>query len=169
MTISMYQASVPHFDRHLDALEAILDKAAAYCESRKIDPAALLTARLYPDMFNFTRQVQSSCDFAKGAAARLAGVEVPSHPDTETSIADLKARIVKTRAFLATITPAAMEGSETRTITMKVGPNERSWSGLDYLLGFALPNFYFHCTTAYGILRHNGLEVGKRDFMRRAA
>jgi len=167
MSISMYQASVPAFQKHLHALDGLLDRAAAYAEDKKIDPAALLSARLYPDMFTFTRQVQLASDFAKGGGARLANVDVPSFADTEVTIADLKARITKTLDFLATLKPEQMEGSETRTITLKVGPNEMTFDGAEYLLHFVLPNFYFHCSTAYGLLRHNGLEVGKRDFMRR--
>jgi hypothetical protein len=165
----MHQISVPSFQKHLTALDAILDKAAAYCEARKIEPSALLNARLYPDMFTFTRQVQAACDFAKAATARLAGETPPSHPDTETTIAELKARIAKTLAYIATIKPEAMDGSEERSMTIKVGPSDMTFIGRDYLLHFALPNFYFHCATAYGILRHNGLEIGKRDFMRRVA
>lgn len=167
MPVSMYLISVPSFQKHLNALDAILDKADAYATAKKIDPAVLMNARLYPDMFNFIRQVQASCDFAKAASARLAGIEPPSHPDTETTIAELKARIAKTLAFLSTIKPEQMEGSEDKSLTIKVGPNEMTFTGRDYLLHFALPNFYFHCTTAYDILRHNGLEIGKRDFMRR--
>lgn len=170
MTISMYQASVPAFQKHLGALDAILDKAAAYAAAKKIEPAALLGARLYPDMFAFARQVQITCDFAKGTTARLAGVEVPNHADTETTIPELKARIAKVLAFIATIRPEQMEASYNRPLSIKVGPNDMTFAGgRDYLLDFALPNFYFHAATAYGILRHNGLEIGKRDFMRRDA
>ena len=167
MPISMFQASVPVFQKHLAALDAILDKAAAYAAAKKIEPAVLLNDRLYPDMFNFIRQVQASCDFAKLACARLAGVTAPSDPDTEATLPELKARIAKTLAFIDTIKPEQMEGSEEKSLTIKVGPNEMTFIGRDYLLGFALPNFFFHCTTAYGIMRHNGLEIGKRDFMRR--
>lgn len=167
MSISMYDASVPAFQKHLGALDGILDKAGKYAEARKFDPAVLLQSRLYPDMFNLIRQVQAACDFAKACTARLAGAQVPSHPDTETTIAELKERIAKTLAFLQAIEPEQMNGSEERSFTIKVGPNEMTFKGCDYLLSFALPNFYFHCATAYGILRHNGLEIGKRDFMRR--
>ncbi len=167
MPISMYQASVPAFQKHLGALDAILDKTVAHAAAKKIDPGVLLNGRLYPDMFNCTRQVQASCDFAKLACARLAGVTAPVDADTETTIAELKARIARTLAFIETVKPEQMEGSEEKTLNIKVGPNEMTFSGRDYLLGFALPNFFFHCTTAYGILRHNGLEIGKRDFMRR--
>ena len=164
---SMYEASVPAFQKHLEALDAILDKAAAHAEAKKIDPAALLTARLFPDMWALTRQVQGAGDFAKNVCARLAGLEVPSYADTETTFPELKARIAKTQAFLATIKPEQMQGSETKSYTIKAGPNEMTFNGQEYLLGFALPNFYFHCATAYGILRHNGLELTKREFMRR--
>ena len=167
MPISMYAIAVPTFQKHLSALDAILDKAEAYATAKKIDPSVLLSARLYPDMFNFTRQVQGAADFAKAAGARLAGVPVPSFPDTETTIPELKQRIAKTLQFLGTLKPEQMEGTEAKQFTIKVGPNEMTFSGQDYLLHFAVPNFYFHCTTAYDILRHNGLEIGKRDFMRR--
>ena len=165
MTITMYQASVPVFERTLKALDVILDKAAAYATERKIDPTVLLTARLYPDMFALTRQVQIATDHAKGASARLAGVAVPSFTDNEASFADLKARIAKTLEFVATVKPAQIDGSEARDITLKAGPRELNFKGQDYLLFFALPNFYFHVTTAFAILRHNGVPVGKLDFL----
>ncbi len=165
MTLSMYQASVPAMLHTLAALTAILDKAEAHCAAKKIDPAVLLGARLYPDMFALTRQVLIVCDFAKGTSARLAGIDVPSWPDNEVSFADVKARIAKTVEFVKAIKPASIEGSEARDITMKVGGQEMKWKGQDYLTGFALPNFYFHAATAYGILRHNGVELGKRDFL----
>jgi len=167
MAVSMYAVAVPTFEKHLNALDAILDKAVAYATAKKIDPPVLLTARLFPDMFNFTRQVQAATDFAKAATARLAGVAVPSFSDTESTFPELKERIAKTLAFLATLKPEQFEGSETKQFTIKVGPNDMTFSGHDYLLHFAVPNFYFHCTTAYDILRHNGLELAKRDFMRR--
>jgi uncharacterized protein len=167
MALSMYQASVPAFQKHLHALDGILDKAASHAAAKKIDPAVLLASRLYPDMFDLTRQVQAVTDFAKAASARLANVVVPSYPDTEKSIPELKERIAKTLAFLDSIKPEQMHGSETREISLKVGPNDMTFTGQDYLLHFAMPNFYFHATTAYAILRHNGLEIGKRDFMRR--
>ncbi len=165
MTITMYQASVPVFERTLKALDVILDKAAAYATERKIDPTVLLTARLYPDMFALTRQVQIATDHAKGASARLAGVAVPSFTDNEASFPDLKARIAKTLEFVATVKPAQIDGSEARDITLKAGPRELNFKGQDYLLFFALPNFYFHVTTAFAILRHNGVPVGKLDFL----
>ena len=165
MTITMYQASVPVFERTLKALDVILDKAAAYATERKIDPTVLLTARLYPDMFALTRQVQIATDHAKGASARLAGVAVPSFTDNEATFPDLKARIAKTLEFIATVKPAQIDGSEARDITLKAGPRELNFKGQDYLLFFALPNFYFHVTTAFAILRHNGVPIGKLDFL----
>jgi uncharacterized protein len=165
MTISMSEASVPAFDQTLTALAAVLDKAEGHCAARKIDPAVLLGARLFPDMFPLSRQVQIACDFAKGTAARLAGQEVPSWPDEEQTFAELKARIDKTLAFVKSVPAARIDGSEGRAITLKAGPRELSFKGQDYLVGFALPNFYFHATTAYALLRHNGVELGKRDFL----
>lgn len=167
MSVSMYQIGVPTFQKHLHALDGIIDKAAAYAAARKIAPETLLTARLYPDMFNFTRQVQEATKFAALSVQRLADVEIPVEADGETSFEELKDRIGRTLELLNSVNPEQMEGSEDRSLTIKVGPNEMTFSGRDYLLHFALPNFYFHCTTAYGILRHNGLEIGKRDFMRR--
>jgi uncharacterized protein len=167
MSITMYQASVPAFQKHLHALDGILDKAAAYAGAKKVEPAVLLGTRLFPDMFDAKRQIQVACDFAKSATARLAGVEPPSHPDTEQTIPELKARIAKTLVFIETVSPEKMDGSDDRSLTINVGPNEMTFTGRDYLLHFALPNFYFHCATAYGILRSCGLDVGKRDFMRR--
>lgn len=165
MTISMYQASVPVFQRTLKALDAILDKGAAYAAERKIDPSVLVSARLFPDMFALARQVQIATDHAKGAGARLAGLPAPSYADTEASFPELKARIGKTLEFLATLSPGQIDGSEGRDISLKAGPRELSFKGQDYLLFFALPNFYFHVTTAFAILRHNGVPIGKLDFL----
>lgn len=165
MSISMYQASSPRFINALKNLSAILDKAQTHAEARKIDPAVLMNARLFPDMFPLKRQVQIACDNAKGAVARLAGVEIPRHEDTEESIADLKARIAKTIAFVETIEPAQIDGSEERNIHLKLGAREVDWAGMQYLLGYALPNFYFHAVTAYDILRHCGVELAKRDYI----
>jgi hypothetical protein len=165
MNISMYQASTPRFVNTLKNLSAILDKAQAHAEAKKIDPAVLLNCRLYPDMFALARQVQIACDTAKGAAARLAGVEVPKHEDTEQTVAELKARIAKTIAFVESLKPAQIDGSEEKNIHLKLGSREVDWKGMQYLLGFALPNFYFHTVTAYDILRHHGVEIGKRDFI----
>ena len=167
MQVSMYKASVATFQKHLHALDGILDKAAAYCEARKIDPAVLLAQRLYPDMFDCKRQIKEACAFAGQATARLAGLVVPVSEGDDKTIGDVKARIAASQAFLTTIKPYRLDGAAGKTLTIKVGPNEMTFSGEDYLLHFALPNFYFHCSTAYGILRHNGLEIGKRDFMRR--
>lgn len=167
MSVSMYAISVPSFQKHLHALDGLLDKAAAYASARKFDANVLLNARLYPDMFEFTRQIQACSDFAKSSCARLAGVDIPSMPDVEKTIPELKERIAKTLSFLETLTPEQMDGTDAKTFTIKVGPNDMTFSGKDYLLHFALPNFYFHAATAYGLLRHNGLEIGKRDFMRR--
>lgn len=165
MSLSMYQASVPVFARRLTALSAILDKTAAHAAEKKIDPAAYLQARLYPDMYPLVKQAQVASDFAKNCAARLAGVETPKYEDTETTFAELKARLDKTVAFVQSFKPEQIDGSDARTIAFKMGPRDVSMSGADYLLTVAMPNFYFHVTTAYVILRHNGIEVGKRDFM----
>lgn len=167
MSLSMYQASIPVFVRMFGNLAAILDKAAAYAEAKKIDPAVLLNARLAPDMHPLTRQVQIASDAAKGCAARLAGVETPSFADTESSFAELQARIQKTLDFLQGFSPAQIDGSEGRKVVIKFPGAELKFSGQDYLLHFVLPNFYFHLTTAYAILRHNGLEIGKMDFLGR--
>ena len=165
MSLSMYDASVPVFRQMLGSLSAILDKAQAHALDRKIEPAALLQARLYPDMFPLLRQVQVAADFAKGASARLAGVEVPRYEDVEQGFDELKARIAKTLAFIEGLPREAVEGSEERDITTGTGPNVRHFKGRPYLLHYALPHFYFHVTTAYAILRHNGVEVGKKDFI----
>ena len=165
MTISMYQASAPRFARMLRNLSAILAKAQAHCEAKKLDAAAITAYRLYPDMFPFTRQVQIACDTAKGAVARLAGMEPPKHEDTEQSFADLQARIAKTLEFVESVKPGQVDGSEGREVVLKQRAGELRLKGIDYLLSHAYPNFYFHVTTAYAILRHNGVEVGKRDFI----
>ena len=165
MTLSMYQASVPVFQRTLTALSAILDKAAAHAAQRKIEPSVLLNARLFPDMFPFVRQVQLAADFAKGAGARLAGIEVPKFADDETTFDQLKARIGRTLDFLKTLKPAQIDGSEEREITIPIGGQPQTFKGQPYLLHFAFSNFFFHVTTAYDILRHSGVEIGKRDFI----
>ena len=165
MTISMYQASAPRFVNILRNLSAILDKAEAHCTAKKIDPSALTTYRFYPDMFPFTRQVQIACDTAKGAVARLAGVDIPKHEDTEQTFSELKARIAKTIDFIESVSAAKVDGSEEKEIVMQMRSGERRFKGMQYLLGHAYPNFYFHVTTAYNILRHNGVEVGKADFI----
>ena len=165
MSLSMYEASVPGFVNMLNSLSAILDKAAAYAEAKKIDPSVLVNARLAADMHPLSRQIQIASDAVKGGVARLAGVEAPSFPDTETTIAELKARIDKTVAFLNGIDKAKFDGAEDRTVTMKIGPNELQFPAKVFLFEFVAPNFYFHATTAYAILRHNGVEVGKMDFI----
>ena len=143
----------------------MLDKAVTHAETNKIDPSVLLQARLFPDMLPMVRQVQIACDSAKGCVARLAGVDVPKHEDTETSFEQLQARIQKVQDFIANVTPAQVDGTEDKDIHMKLGPREVDFKGLQYLCGFALPNFYFHVTTAYDILRHNGVALKKADFI----
>lgn len=161
----MYRYSVPPMLRNLRALSAILAKAEAHCTARKIEPEALLGFRLFPDMLPLTRQVQLACDFAARASARLAGAEMPSFPDTETSFAQLIARIRTATDYIESFDAGQFEGAESRSITMKHRGGEVTMTGLDYLTGFALPNFYFHTATAYDILRHNGLEIGKMDYV----
>ena len=165
MKISMYQASVPMFIRMLNNLAAVLDKGAAHAEAKKIDPSVLINARLYPDMLPLARQVQIAGDGAKGAAARLAGLEPPKYEDTETSFSDLKGRIQKTISYLNTLKPEQIDGSEERAVTLPIRGQPVTFQGLPYLLNHAVPNFYFHVTTAYDILRHNGVEIGKSDFL----
>ncbi|MBI3897650.1 MAG: DUF1993 domain-containing protein [Gammaproteobacteria bacterium] len=168
MAISMYQASVPVFIRTLNNLAAILEKGAAYAEAKKIDPTVLINSRLYPDMFPLSRQVQIASDSAKGCAARLAGLEPPKFEDTEKTFPELIARLQKTVSFLNTLKPEQIDGSEDRTITVKMRDSSKTYVGLQYLLHAATPNFYFHVTTVYAILRHNGVEVGKQDFLGKA-
>lgn len=166
MTISLYAASVPVFKQLLTALGEVLNKAEAHATARKIEPDALLQARLYPDMFPLIRQVQIAVDFAKGASARLAGVDVPSFADDDKTFADLHAKLAQILAFIATLDAAQIDGQESREIVLRPGTDkEKRLTGQDYLLHYALPQFFFHVTTAYAILRHNGVEVGKRDFM----
>jgi uncharacterized protein len=165
MAITMYQASVPALTRALENLKVILDKGAAFAEARKIDPSVLLQARLFPDMFPLVRQVQIAADFAKGITARLAGQEVPKYEDTEASFADLHARIDRTIAFVRAIPAASIDGSEDRDIMLTIRGNPVTFKGQPYLVNFGLPNFYFHMTAAYSILRSNGVEVGKMDFL----
>lgn len=166
MPISMYQAAVPAVLKMMGNLSSILDKAQAYCAARKIEERVLLDARLFPDMFPLVRQVQIVSDTAKGLAARLAGQEPPSYPDTETSIPELKARIAKTVEFVKSLPPSQFDGAETRTVTLTFGGGRKvEFAGQDFLFNNALPNFYFHLTTAYDLLRHAGLEIGKRDYL----
>ena len=165
MALSMYQASVPIFVKTLGNLSNILDKGAAYAAAKKVDQAVLLGYRIAPDMLAMVRQVQIACDFAKGACARLAGIDVPAWEDTEKSFDDLKARIAKTIDYCNTFKPEQIDGSEARDIQVKVAGNPVTYKGQPYLLHSVLPNFFFHTTTAYDILRHCGAEIGKRDFI----
>ena len=161
----MYQASAPRFVNILKNLSAILDKAQAHAEAKKIDPTVFTSARLYPDMLAMSRQVQIATDTAKAAMARLAGAEIPKYEDTEQTFAELKARIAKTVTFVQGLSAKDIDGSEERDITLKVGGEEMHFKGQAYLVHFALPNFYFHATAAYAILRRCGVELGKRDFL----
>ncbi len=165
MTISMYQASVPRFVNILGNLSNILDKAQAHAEAKKLSDTSLTTFRLFPDMLPMTTQVQIACDTAKGVVARLAGVDIPVFEDNEKTLAELKARVAKTIAFIQTITPEQIDGTEDKAIVTKRGEKETHYKGMQFLLGHAIPNFYFHVTTTYNILRHNGVEIGKRDFL----
>lgn len=165
MTISMYQASVPTFIRMLDNLAVILEKGAAHAEAKKIEPAVLVNSRLCPDMFPLVRQVQIASDGAKGCAARLAGLEPPKFEDNEATFPELIARVNKTVAYLNTLTPGQIDGSEEKVITLQMRKTTLTLPGMPYLLNMVLPNFYFHITTAYDILRHCGVELGKQDFL----
>ncbi len=165
MSLSMYSSSVPVLVCYLDNLAAILKKGADWAAEKKVDEKVLTSARLYPDMFPLSRQVQIATDVAKGCGARLAGVEVPKFEDTEETFAELIARIGKTTAFLQSLDKAAFEGSESRKITLKAGPRELEFIGDFFLRNWALPNVYFHITTTYNILRHNGVPIGKMDFL----
>jgi uncharacterized protein len=166
MSLSMYSASVPVFRNMLGALATVLEKAEAHALQHKYEPAALLGARLFPDMFPLRQQVQVATDFAKGASARLAGQEAPRYDDNEQSFAELQQRITKTLGYLDTLPRAAIEAAAARPIQHGAGERARHFArGDDYLTGFVLPNFYFHVTTAYAILRHHGAPIGKRDFL----
>lgn len=165
MTISMYQASVPVFTRMLNNLASILEIAAAHAEARKIDPAILINSRLYPDMFPLARQVRIATDAAASGAARLAGMEPPKFENNETTFSELIERLSQTIAYVNTFKPEQIDGSENRAITLKVRDVTLTLDGLTFLLNRVLPNFYFHITTAYGILRHNGVELGKKDYL----
>jgi uncharacterized protein len=165
MSLSMYQASAPRFANTLKNVATLLDKTQAHCEAKKIDPLVITSFRLFPDMFPLTRQIQIATDTAKGAIARLAGVEIPKYDDTEQTVAELKQRIARTVDFLMSVPAAKVDGSAEKDITMKIAGKDTTLKGAQYLLGHAYPNFYFHCTTAYNILRHNGVELGKRDFL----
>ena len=165
MTISIYDFSIPVLTRGLTNMSAVLDKAAAHAAAKKFDSAVLTQARLFPDMHPLVRQVQIACDTAKGAGARLAGIDPPKHEDTETTFADLKARIAKTVDFLKTVTAAQVKDAETRNIEIKFPSGSWKFTGLAYLTDFVLPNFYFHEAMVYALLRKNGVEIGKGDFL----
>ncbi len=165
MSLSMYQASVPVFLRGLANLSAILDKAAANAEVRKIDPAVFVNARLAPDMFPLAGQVRMVTVHAKGAGARLAGIEVPNYDDSKTTIAELQSRIARTVAFLNDLTADQIDGSEDRAVVLTMRGKEVRFTGREYLFNFILPNFYFHATAAYAILRHNGVDIGPLDYI----
>jgi uncharacterized protein len=165
MSLSMYSSSVPVFVHYLKSLSAILKKGADHAADKKIDEKVFTGARLYPDMFPLTRQVQIACDVAKGCGARLAGIEVPKYEDNEVTFAELQARIEKTISFLQSIPESAINGSEQKTIKLQAGQRELEFVGEHFLRNWALPNVYFHITTAYNILRHNGVAVGKMDFL----
>ncbi len=161
----MYDHILPPITQTLGALTKILGKAEAHCEARKIDPVALLQFRLFPDMFPLTRQVQLTCDFAARLPPRLCGDDLPAFPDTETSFAELQARVAAAQAFVATYGRERFAGSEDRQITIKMRGTEMTMTGLQFATQYALPQVYFHMTTSYNILRHNGVELGKRDYM----
>jgi uncharacterized protein len=165
MNISMYQASVPRFVAVLGNLANILDKAQAHVEAKKIDPAVLPAFRLFPDMLPLKSQVQIACDTAKGLVARLAGIEIPVFEDTETTLPELKARVLRTIEFIESVTAEQIDGTEDKEIITRRGEKETRYTGIRFLLGHAIPNVYFHVTTAYNILRHNGVEIGKRDYL----
>ena len=165
MSISVYDVSIPIFTLSLTNLSAILDKAASHEEAKKVDPKVIPQARLIVDMLPLSAQIQIACDTAKGAAARLAGVEVPKHEDTEATLAELKSRVAKTLDFIKTIKPEQLQGAETREIVLQFPQTMLKFTGINYLTNFVLPNFFFHVTTAYALLRKNGVDLGKRDFL----
>jgi uncharacterized protein len=168
MSISMYQSSAPVFVRMLKNLSAILDKAQAHADTKKFDSAVFLQSRLAPDMLPLAKQVQIACDAAKGCMARLAGVEIPKHPDTEQTVADLKARIATVIDYVQSFKPEQIDGSEAREIVIKLGPKQDrilNFTGVSFLQAFAMGNFYFHVTTTYALLRHQGVEIGKADYL----
>ncbi len=165
MSVSLYDVSIPIFTLSLNNLAAILDKAASHAEAKKADPKALPAARLIIDMLPLSAQIQIACDTAKGAAARLAGIDVPKHEDTEATLDELKARIAKTLDFIKSVKPEQLLGAETREITLQFPQNTLKFTGVNYLTNFVLPNFFFHVTIAYALLRKNGVDLGKRDFL----
>jgi hypothetical protein len=165
MSLSMHSASIPYFVRALKNLSAILEKGAAHAQEKDIDPSILVTDRLFPDMFPLSRQVQIACDVSKGAAARISGIEAPSHEDNESSFEELIARINKTIEFLNSLPTDKINGTEEKEIKFQAGPYELDFTGATYLSMWALPNIYFHVTTTYNILRHNGVALGKIDYV----
>ncbi len=165
MSVSLYDVSIPIFTLTLTNLAAILDKAASHAEGKKVDAKVLPQARLIVDMLPLSSQIQIACDTAKGAAARLAGVEVPKHEDTEATLAELKARVAKTLEFVKTIKPEQLQGAETREIVLQFPQSTLKFTGINYVTNFVLPNFFFHVTMAYALLRKNGVDLGKRDFL----
>lgn len=165
MSLTLYQASIPSFVRMLGNLSAILDKAAAHAEAKKIDPSIFINSRLAPDMYPLCRQVQIATDIVKGCAARLAGIDVPSYEDNEATFPELQTRIAKTVVFLQSVAAAQIDGCEERSIILKFGPKELHFLGQAYLIDFVYPNFHFHLSIAYAILRHNGVEIGKMDYI----
>ncbi len=165
MSMTIYQASIPVFIRMLENLSLILDKAVVHAEAKAIDPAVFIEARLAPDMYPLNRQIQIATDVVKACAARLAGIEIPSYADTETTFPELQTRIAKTITFLQSVSAEQINGSETRTVTLKLHDKATEFLGQNYLFNFVFPNFYFHMAVAYTILRHNGLEIGKMDFV----
>ncbi len=163
---ALYTASVPVFVQMLGALKTVLAKAAEHASAKNIDPAVLLQSRLFPDMFALARQVQIACDFAKGSAARLANVEVPAHADTETTFEELAARIDKVLVFMAGLNASQFEGADAREVVTQAGtPREKRFTGSSYVYNYGLPHFFFHTVTAYDILRHNGVELSKKDYI----
>jgi len=165
MSLSLYEVSIPVFTLSLSNLATILDKAASHAATKKVDPKVLPAARLIIDMLPLSSQIQIACDTAKGAAARLAGIEVPKHEDTEATLDELKARVAKTLDFIKTIKPEQLEGAERREIVLQFPQSTLKFTGVNYLTNFALPNFFFHVTTAYALMRKNGVDLGKRDFL----
>ena len=165
MALSMYQACVPVITQMLNGLSVVLDKSAAYCAEKKYEESAFLQARLFPDMFTMARQVKQATDFGRNAPGRLAGVASPAFPDADSSFAELKDRVAKSLDFVKGFSPAQLDGTEEKEISWTAGTRQMSFNGQEYLLHFCLPHFFFHCTTAYAILRHNGVEIGKRDYL----
>lgn len=165
MSVPMYDMSIPILTLGLTNISNVIDKGVAHAEARKFDSVVLVQARFFPDMFPFSRQVQIACDVAKGCAARLSGIEVPKHEDTETTMAELKARVAKVKAFIGSIKAGQLQDAASREILVTTPVNTLKFTGLNYVTTWVLPNFYFHCSMAYALLRHNGVELSKRDFL----